>query len=224
MGRDKKALDGLTFVLDGPAGVEVVGGVDPTVARATLATVELTPLDPPKRAKFPALGWGWGGTVRAMGTVLLLHGPNLNLLGEREPAVYGTATLADHVATARAAADALGLDVEDLQSNHEGELVDAIHAARGRCAAIVINPGAFTHYAWACTTHCAAFDGPIVELHLSNPNAREPWRHTSVVAPVATGTIVGFGGHGYELAIRAVAAALGRFLTGSGRARRSAAA
>jgi 3-dehydroquinate dehydratase-2 len=140
--------------------------------------------------------------------VLLLHGPNLNLLGEREPEVYGTATLADHVATARAAAVDLGLDIEDHQSNHEGELVELIHAARGRCAAIVINPGALTHYAWSLHDALAAFDGPVVEVHLSNPNAREPWRHTSVVSPVATGSIVGFGGTGYELALRAVAQAL----------------
>jgi 3-dehydroquinate dehydratase-2 len=137
--------------------------------------------------------------------VLLLHGPNLNLLGQREPAVYGTATLDDHVAAAAHAADALGLDVEALQSNHEGVLVDAIHAARGRCAAIVVNPGALTHYAWSLHDALAAFDGPVVEVHLSNPNAREPWRHTSVVAPVATGTIAGFGGLGYELAMQAVA-------------------
>jgi 3-dehydroquinate dehydratase-2 len=142
--------------------------------------------------------------------VLLLSGPNLNLLGQREPAVYGTATLADHVATATAAADAAGLALEHLQSNHEGELVEAIHAARGRCAAIVVNPGAFTHYAWAIHDALAAFEGPVVELHLSNPNAREPWRHTSVVAPVATGSIVGFGGLGYRLAVEAVAALLAR--------------
>ena len=98
-----------------------------------------------------------------------------------------------------------GLAVEALQSNHEGELVDAIHGARRRCAAIIINPGAFTHYAWSLHDALAAFDGPVVELHLSNPNAREPWRHTSVVAPVAAGSIVGFGGLGYELAVRAVA-------------------
>jgi 3-dehydroquinate dehydratase-2 len=140
--------------------------------------------------------------------VLLLSGPNLNLLGQREPTVYGTATLADHVATATAAADAHGLDLEHLQSNHEGVLVDAIHAARGRAAAIVINPGAFTHYAWSIHDALAAFEGPVVELHLSNPNAREPWRHTSVVAPVAKGSIVGFGGHGYRLAVDAVAALL----------------
>jgi len=140
--------------------------------------------------------------------VLLLHGPNLNLLGEREPAVYGTSTLGDHVATARTAAERHGFALEDFQSNHEGELIEAIHAARGRVAAIIVNPGAFTHYSWAIHDALAAFEGPVVELHLSNPNAREPWRHTSVVAPVALGTIAGFGGHGYTLAVDAVAAHL----------------
>jgi 3-dehydroquinate dehydratase-2 len=140
--------------------------------------------------------------------VLLLHGPNLNLLGDREPEVYGTATLDDHVDAARAAAKERGFELEHLQSNHEGVIVDAIHAARGRVAAIVINPGAFTHYSWAIHDALAAFAGPIVELHLSNPNAREEWRHTSVVAPVATGTIAGFGGAGYPLAVEAVAGLL----------------
>jgi 3-dehydroquinate dehydratase II len=140
--------------------------------------------------------------------VLLLHGANLNLLGEREPTVYGTATLADHVATARNAAAEQGLTIEDHQSNTEGEIIGLIHAARERCAAIIINPGAFTHYAWSIHDALAAFDGPVVEVHLSNPNAREPWRHTSVIAPVADGTIAGFGGVGYELAVRAVKAAL----------------
>jgi 3-dehydroquinate dehydratase-2 len=133
-----------------------------------------------------------------------LHGPNLNLLGEREPEIYGSATLDDHVATARAAAEAAGFALEHLQSNHEGELVDAIHGARGRCAAIVINPGAFTHYAWSLHDALAAYPGVVVEVHLSNPNRREPWRHTSVVAPVADGSLMGFGGHGYELAVEAV--------------------
>ena len=142
--------------------------------------------------------------------VLLLSGPNLNLLGEREPEVYGSATLDDHVEVARATAAAHGLVVEHVQSNHEGELVDAVHGARGRCAAIVINPGAFTHYAWAIHDALAAFDGPIVEVHLSNPAAREPWRHTSVVAPVAAGTIAGFGSDGYRLAVDAVASLLDR--------------
>lgn len=137
--------------------------------------------------------------------VLLLHGPNLNLLGEREPEVYGTDTLADHERTAEDVAGRHGLVIEAHQSNHEGELVDLVHGARGRCAAIIINPGAFTHYAWSIHDALAAFAGPVVELHLSNPNAREPWRHTSVVAPVASGSIAGFGAMGYELAVLAVA-------------------
>lgn len=140
-----------------------------------------------------------------MALVLLLHGPNLNLLGEREPAVYGTATLSDHESTARSVAERLGHHVETFQSNHEGALVDAIHAARGKAAAIIVNPGALTHYAWSLHDALATFDGPIVEVHLSNPNAREPWRHTSVVSPVASGTIAGLGGYGYELAVLAVA-------------------
>jgi len=140
--------------------------------------------------------------------VLLLSGPNLNLLGERDPAVYGTATLADHVATAAAAAAAAGLDLEHLQTNHEGVLVDAIHAARGRCAAIVINPGAFTHYAWSLHDALDTFEGPVVELHLSDPKTREPWRHLSVVEPVASATVAGKGGDGYRLAIEAVVARL----------------
>lgn len=142
--------------------------------------------------------------------VLLLSGPNLNLLGEREPEIYGSATLADHVATAEKAAAAAGLRVEHFQTNHEGEMVEAIHRARGRAAAIIINPGAFTHYAWAVHDALAAFAGPVVELHLSNPDGREPWRRTSVVAPVATGSITGLGGHGYTLAVEAVAVLLGR--------------
>ena len=137
--------------------------------------------------------------------VLVLSGPNLNLLGEREPAVYGTATLADHLAAVTAAATERGLRVEHVQSNHEGDLVDAVHQARGQAAAIVINPGALTHYAWSLHDALAAFDGPIIEVHLSNPQAREVWRHTSVVAPVATGSITGLGGHGYVLAVEAVA-------------------
>ena len=138
-------------------------------------------------------------------TVLLLSGPNLNLLGQREPEIYGTATLDDHVAAARAVAETHDLVLEHVQSNHEGDLIDAIHGARGRCAAIVINGGAFTHYAWGIHDALASFDGPIVELHISNPIAREAWRNTSVIAPVATGTISGFGGHGYQLALAAVA-------------------
>jgi 3-dehydroquinate dehydratase II len=137
--------------------------------------------------------------------VLLLSGPNLNLLGLREPEVYGTATLDDHVAAARRAADEHGLELEHVQSNAEADLVEAVQGALGRCAAIVVNAGALTHYAWSLHDALAAYDGVVVELHLSNPNAREPWRHTSVVAPVADGTIAGFGGDGYRLAIDAIA-------------------
>jgi len=136
--------------------------------------------------------------------VLLLSGPNLDLLGEREPEVYGTATLDDHVAAARSAADGAGLDLEHLQSNSEAALVEAVQGARGRCAAIVVNAGALTHYGWSLHDALATFEGVVVEVHLSNPSAREPWRHTSVVAPVATGSITGLGGAGYPLAIEAV--------------------
>jgi 3-dehydroquinate dehydratase-2 len=137
-------------------------------------------------------------------TVLLLSGPNLNLLGSREPEIYGTATLDEHVAAATAAASDLGMELEHLQSNHEGDLVEAVHGARGRVAAIIVNAAAMTHYSWSLHDALAAFDGPVVELHLSNTAAREAWRHTSVVTPVATGVISGFGAHGYRLAVEAV--------------------
>lgn len=139
-----------------------------------------------------------------MPTILLLSGPNLNLLGIREPDIYGAAALDDHVKTATAAAADLGMDLEHLQSNHEGELVTAVHNARGRVAAIIVNAAAMTHYSWSLRDALAAFDGPVVELHLSNTAARERWRHTSVVSPVASGVISGFGGHGYRLAVQAV--------------------
>jgi len=137
--------------------------------------------------------------------VVLLSGPNLNLLGEREQSVYGTATLADHVARAEAAARRWGLTLEHQHSNHEGDLVEAVHGARGRAAALVINAGALSHTSWSLHDAVAAFDGPTVELHLSNPASRAPFRHTSVLAPVAAGVIAGFGGLGYELALDAIA-------------------
>ena len=141
-----------------------------------------------------------------MATLLLLSGPNLNLLGDREPEMYGTATLDDLVGLATTEAKLAGVDVEHLQSNAEGALIDAIHSARQRCAAIIINPGAFTHYSYAIADALAAFGGPIVELHLSNTHRRESWRHISVVSPVATGVIMGFGASGYPLAVRAATA------------------
>ncbi len=143
-----------------------------------------------------------------MAKILLLSGPNLNLLGEREPEHYGTTTLAELVALAGETAAKLGHDVEHVQSNHEGAIVDAIHGARGRCAAIVINAGAFTHYAYAITDALAMFDGVKIEVHLSNPYAREGWRHHSVIAAVVDGTITGLRSEGYRLAIEAVGARL----------------
>ena len=138
------------------------------------------------------------------GLIVLLSGPNLNLLGERQPEIYGTASLADHVAASAAAAAGLGFEFEHLQTNHEGDLVEAVHAARGRAVAIIVNAGALTHTSWSLHDALAAFGGVVVELHLSNPAAREPFRHTSVVAPVADGCIAGFGGLGYPLAVEAV--------------------
>ena len=141
--------------------------------------------------------------------VLLLSGPNLNLLGQRQPEVYGTATLDDHVASATAVCEQYGLELEHLQSNREGDLIDAVHGARGRCAGLVVNAGALTHYSWSLHDALAAFDGVKVELHLSNTGAREAWRHQSVIASVVHGSVQGFGGHGYVLALHGVAALLG---------------
>ena len=137
--------------------------------------------------------------------VVLLSGPNLTLLGERQPEIYGTATLRDHVERATNAAERLGLVLEHRQSEREGDLVDSVHGARGRASGIVVNAGAITHYGWSLHDALASFDGPIVELHLSNPDAREPWRHRSVLSPVVDGAIAGFGALGYELALEAIA-------------------
>lgn len=141
--------------------------------------------------------------------VLLLSGPNLNLLGQREPEIYGTSTLTDHVTAAEDEASRLGLVLEHLQSDSEAVLVEAVHQARDRCAAIVINGAALTHYGWSLHDALAAYDGPVIELHISNPDRREPWRHTSVLAPVATASLAGLGAHGYPLAVLAAARLLG---------------
>ena len=129
-----------------------------------------------------------------MKPVLLLSGPNLNLLGEREPEIYGTESLDDHANRLTEIAQEIGYEVNHFQSNHEGELVTEIQEAKDRYCGIIINPGALTHYGWSLHDALAAFDGVVIEVHLSNPNAREAWRHTSVVAPVADGSIIGFGG------------------------------
>jgi 3-dehydroquinate dehydratase-2 len=145
-------------------------------------------------------------------TILLLSGPNLNLLGEREPHIYGTTTLDDLVDVATEAAAAHGYELEHLQSNHEGELVDAIHGARNRCDALVLNAGAFTHYSFALADALATFVGVKVELHISNPEAREHWRHESVIAPYMTAAMAGFGAAGYRLAVEGAIALLAKDL------------
>jgi 3-dehydroquinate dehydratase-2 len=144
------------------------------------------------------------------GRILLVSGPNLDLLGEREPEIYGTATLADHVEAASRTAEKLGLLLDHVQANDEGALIEAVHAARPTYDAVVVNPGALGHTSWSLHDALAAFEGVVVELHLSNPAGREPFRHTSVVASVADGLVAGFGGLGYELAVEAV----GRLLAG----------
>jgi len=141
-------------------------------------------------------------------SILLISGPNLNLLGEREPEVYGTDSLDVIVNDAVGAAAARGLRIVHEQTNSSSRIVDLIHAARGTHAAIIINPGAFTHYAWSIHDALRSFAGPIVEVHLSDPRRREGWRHASVVAPVASGTVAGFGRLGYRLAVEAVASLL----------------
>lgn len=142
--------------------------------------------------------------------VLLINGPNLNLLGAREPAIYGADTLADVEARATALAAELGLGLEAFQSNHEGALIDAIQSARERAAGIVINPGAYTHTSVAILDALAAFDGPVIELHLSNVHRREAFRHHSFVSARADAVIMGCGAQGYELALMRMARLLGR--------------
>ena len=136
--------------------------------------------------------------------VLVLNGPNLGRLGSREPEVYGSASHDDLVTAVTTAAAELDLDVEVRQTDDETELVHWLHEAADAGTPVVLNPAAFTHYSYALRDACAARTAPLVEVHLSNPAAREAFRHTSVVAGVASGSITGFGLDSYRLALRAV--------------------
>jgi 3-dehydroquinate dehydratase-2 len=136
--------------------------------------------------------------------ILVLNGPNLNLLGTREPAIYGHTTLADIEADCIAHGQTLGLTVTCAQSNHEGVLIDHLHAARGTMAGVVLNAGAYTHTSVALRDAITASELPVVELHLSNTHARESFRHVSLIAPVCIGVIQGFGARGYRLALQAL--------------------
>ena len=142
--------------------------------------------------------------------VLILDGPNLNLLGQREPAIYGRETLADVEAQARALSTELGLELTFKQSNAEHQLIDWIHAARDTAAGVIINPGAYTHTSIAIHDALKALDCPIVEVHISNIHKREDFRHHSYVSRVADGVIAGLGAHGYLLALRHIAHTLAK--------------
>ncbi len=137
--------------------------------------------------------------------ILVLSGPNLNLLGEREPSVYGTASLEDIHRALRARAGALGVEVDLRQHSGEGEMIDALHGVRKGAAGVVLNPGAYAHTSYALRDAVAAIALPVIEVHLSNVFAREAFRHKSVIAPVCWGTISGLGPYGYELALEALA-------------------
>lgn len=139
-----------------------------------------------------------------MRSILVLNGPNLNLLGTRQPEIYGTTTLADVEDMCAAHAEKIGVAVTCAQSNHEGVLVDHIHAARGVHDAIILNAGAYTHTSIALMDAISSTEAKVIELHLSNIHARETFRHTSYISPVSVGLICGFGANGYILAMDAV--------------------
>ena len=143
-----------------------------------------------------------------MTTVWVLNGPNLGRLGSREPDVYGSVDYAGLVTACQETGKELGLDVEVRQTDDEAELVGWLHAAADGTIPVILNPAAFTHYSYALRDACAQLRAPLIEVHISNPAAREAFRHNSVVAGVATGTIAGFGIDSYRLALQAVASAV----------------
>ncbi|MBR6873438.1 MAG: type II 3-dehydroquinate dehydratase [Ruminococcus sp.] len=139
-----------------------------------------------------------------MKKILVIHGPNLNLLGEREPGVYGTDTFDSINGEIMELALEKGLSCEIFQSNHEGEIIDKLHMARKEFDGVILNAGAYTHYSYAIRDAIAAIKIPVIEVHLSNIHARDEFRHTSVIAPVCVGQIAGFGKHSYFLAVEAM--------------------
>ena len=197
MARDKKAHGDLTFVLDGPNGVEPVAGVDPVLVTDTLVAMgcdTMTTLDGRPGTALP------GGRARCQARTSTCS-------ASVSPRSTGTSTSRTTSPRPSTRASGSGCAVEHHQSNHEGALIEEVHRARKRAVGIVVNAGALSHTSWALHDALAAFDGVVVELHLSNPAAREPYRHTSVLASATDGMICGFGGLGYRLAVNAVAQA-----------------
>lgn len=139
-----------------------------------------------------------------MSTILVLHGPNLNLLGLRETDIYGVVTLDEINTRLKQLGDELGLDISAFQSNSEGALIDTLHEARGTSSGVIFNPGAYTHTSVALRDAVAAIDIPVVEVHLSNIQAREDFRHRSLIAPACAGVVSGFGWQSYSIALRAL--------------------
>jgi 3-dehydroquinate dehydratase-2 len=181
----------------GNAGVEVSGvaAIDPTNA--------LT--ESPTKAAHTAAHAPQGAKYRPMNLVYVLNGPNLNLLGEREPEIYGTTTLAEIKANCEARAATLGLEIDFRQTNFEGELIESVHQARRTAVGIIINPAGLTFTSIALLDSLKMFKGPKIELHISNVHTRESIYHHSLISRTATGIVIGFGAYGYELALDAMA-------------------